>query len=235
MVRCPTGTGPSTQIPLVPHTRVIGSGNCLSHVRHQAFAWINAGLWLIRLLGTSFSEIWIVILLFSFKKMHLKILSAKMAVVLSGEGEWRQVIGPMMTLFTHKLWDHYATMHPLCALYVFSTSFAAVPISETVYEFIITILIVSPNLNQYWFIANCTHRNKFHWNLNRYLSFTYSFKKMHFHVIAIYWFIIFNATMIAILGQDTNCQNHGVKRLYVWMFCPSGQTHKHWCSTEKWT
>ena len=56
---------------------IIGSDNGLSPWRHQAIIWSNAGLLLIRHLGTNFSEILIGIQTFSFKKMHLKMSSAK--------------------------------------------------------------------------------------------------------------------------------------------------------------
>ena len=55
----------------------IGSDNGLSPGRRQAIIWTNAGILLIGPLGTIFSEILIEILTFSFKKMHLKVLSAK--------------------------------------------------------------------------------------------------------------------------------------------------------------
>ena len=56
---------------------IIGSDNGLSPERRQAIIWTNAGILLIGPLGTNFSEILIGIQIFSFKKMHLKILSAK--------------------------------------------------------------------------------------------------------------------------------------------------------------
>ena len=56
---------------------IIGSDNDLSPGRRQAIIWINAGILLIGSLETNFSEILIQILTSSFKKMHLKILSAK--------------------------------------------------------------------------------------------------------------------------------------------------------------
>ena len=56
---------------------IIGSDNGLSPDRRQAIIWTNAGLFLIGPLGTNFSEILIEILTFSFKKMHLKVSSAK--------------------------------------------------------------------------------------------------------------------------------------------------------------
>ena len=51
---------------------IIGSDNGLSPGRHQAIIWTNAGILLIRLLGTNFSEILIGNQTFSFKKIHLK-------------------------------------------------------------------------------------------------------------------------------------------------------------------
>ena len=54
------------------YQKIIGSDN-----RRQAIIWSNAGLLLIGLLGTNFSEILIEILTFSFQKMRLKMSSAK--------------------------------------------------------------------------------------------------------------------------------------------------------------
>ena len=62
---------------------IIGSCNGLSPVRCQAITWTNADLLSIGLLGTNFSESWIRILSFSFKKKHLKMLSATMTAILS--------------------------------------------------------------------------------------------------------------------------------------------------------
>ena len=56
---------------------IIGSDNGLSPGRHQAIIWTNAGIVLIGLLGTKFSEILIEIHIFSFKKIHLNMLSGK--------------------------------------------------------------------------------------------------------------------------------------------------------------
>ena len=56
---------------------IIGSDNGLSPGRRQAIIWTNAGILLIGPLGTNFSEILIKIYASSFKKMHLKMLSAK--------------------------------------------------------------------------------------------------------------------------------------------------------------
>ena len=56
---------------------IIGSGNGLTPVRCQATTRSNADLSSIGLLGTNFSDVWIKIEEFSFKKIHLKMLSAK--------------------------------------------------------------------------------------------------------------------------------------------------------------
>ena len=55
----------------------IGSDNGLSPGRRQAIIRTNAGILLIRPLGTHFSEFLVEILIFSFKKMRLKVSSAK--------------------------------------------------------------------------------------------------------------------------------------------------------------
>ena len=61
----------------VSELTIIGSDNGLSPDRRQAIIWTNAGILLIRPWETNFSEISIEILTFSFKKMRLKVSSAK--------------------------------------------------------------------------------------------------------------------------------------------------------------
>ena len=56
---------------------IIGSDNGLSPGRRQAITWTTAGMLLLQTLGTNFSEIFSEICAFSFKKMHLKMSSAK--------------------------------------------------------------------------------------------------------------------------------------------------------------
>ena len=56
---------------------IIGLDNGLWPGRRPAIIWTNAGIFLIRPLGTNFSEILMKILIFSLKKMHLKVSSAK--------------------------------------------------------------------------------------------------------------------------------------------------------------
>ena len=55
----------------------IGSDNGLSSGRRQTIIRNNAGILLIRPLGTNFNEFSVEILIFSFKKMRLKVSSAK--------------------------------------------------------------------------------------------------------------------------------------------------------------
>ena len=57
---------------------IIGSDNGLLPGRRQAIIWTNAGILLIWQLGINFSEILIKINTFSFNKMHLKKLFAKL-------------------------------------------------------------------------------------------------------------------------------------------------------------
>ena len=71
-----THWGRVTQI-CVGKLTIIDSDNGLSPGRRQAIIWTNAGILLIGLRGTSFSEILIGTQAFSLKKMHLKMSSAK--------------------------------------------------------------------------------------------------------------------------------------------------------------
>ena len=56
---------------------IIGSDNGLSPGRRQAVIRTNAGILLIRPSGTNSSDFFVEILIFSFKKMRLKVSSAK--------------------------------------------------------------------------------------------------------------------------------------------------------------
>ena len=61
----------------------ISSDNGFLPGQRQAVVWTNAGILLIRALGTNFDEILSEIDAFSFKKMHVKIVICRMASVLS--------------------------------------------------------------------------------------------------------------------------------------------------------
>ena len=64
-----------------------GSRNGLPPLRRQAIIWTYVGLFSILLPGTIFSEIRLEILLYSSKKVHLKLPSAKMAAIFSNGDE----------------------------------------------------------------------------------------------------------------------------------------------------
>ena len=76
MSQCEMCTKSSAHI-CVGNLTIIGPDNALSPGRRQAIIWSNTGILLIGPWGTNFSEILIGIQTFSFKKMHLKMSSAK--------------------------------------------------------------------------------------------------------------------------------------------------------------
>ena len=61
----------------ISNLTIISSDNGLLPGRHQAIIWTNAGILVIRIVVTNFSEILSEIHTFSFKKMNLKMSSAK--------------------------------------------------------------------------------------------------------------------------------------------------------------
>ena len=63
------------------HDLIIGSGNGLSPGQRQTIILTNAGILLIRILGTNFSESLSPIHTFSLKKMHLNIIVWEMAIL----------------------------------------------------------------------------------------------------------------------------------------------------------
>ena len=73
---CITHWGRVTHV-CVGNLTIIGSDNGLSPGRRQAIIWTNAGILSIWPLATKFSEILAEIITFSFKKMYLKVSSAK--------------------------------------------------------------------------------------------------------------------------------------------------------------
>ena len=66
---------------------IIGSDNGFSPGRRQAIIWTNAWIWLIRTLGTNFSEILNEIHTSSFRKMHVKMSPAKWRLFCLGLNE----------------------------------------------------------------------------------------------------------------------------------------------------
>ena len=78
---------------------IIVSDNGLSPGRRQAIIWPNAGILLIWPLGTNVNEILIGIETFSFKKMHLKMSSAKWRPFCLGLDVLRATIGPVVAFW----------------------------------------------------------------------------------------------------------------------------------------
>ena len=82
---------------------IIGPDNGLSPGRRQAIIWTNAGILLIGPWGRNFSEILIGIHTFSFKKIHLKMASAK----------WRPFcLGLNVLTLNH--WHHLVIDYIIC-------------------------------------------------------------------------------------------------------------------------
>ena len=83
---------------------IIGSDNGLLPGRRQVIIWTNAGILLIGLLGTNFSEIFIKIHTFSFKKMYLKMSAAKWWPFCLCLNVLRKVgVGKQMASILHKM------------------------------------------------------------------------------------------------------------------------------------
>ena len=98
-IKVPLSTGILTHWGRVTHICVgkltnLGSDNGLSPGRRQAIIWTNAGISLIGPLGTNFSEILIGIQTYSFKKMHLKMSSAKWRPFCLGLNEFIGSLAP---------------------------------------------------------------------------------------------------------------------------------------------
>ena len=105
---CPNLThwGRVTHI-FVGELTIIVSDNGLSPGRRQAIIWTNAGILLIGPYGTNFSEIFIGIQTFSFKKIHSKMASAKWRPFCLGLNELRR--GWIITLHCY-LWMQLLSM-----------------------------------------------------------------------------------------------------------------------------
>ena len=104
---------------------IIGSDNGLSPDRRQAIIWTNAGLLLIGPLGTNFSEILIEILTFSFKKMRLKVSSAKRRPFCIGLKQFLNSV--LLYLISASRGDSSCPWHPnhvvLCHPYIYEQAY----------------------------------------------------------------------------------------------------------------
>ena len=94
----------------VGNLTITGSYNGLSPGWRQAIIWTNAGIWSMGPLGTNFNGILIEIHTFSFKKIHLKMSSAKWRLFCLGLNELINTdltsIGHLATNFG-KIWVKY--------------------------------------------------------------------------------------------------------------------------------
>ena len=80
----------------VGNLTIIGSDNGLSPGRRQAIIWTNVGILLIERSETNFSEILIEIIIFSVKKMHLKMSSGNCRPFWLGLNELRHYQGTIL-------------------------------------------------------------------------------------------------------------------------------------------
>ena len=97
---------------------IIGSDNGLSPGRRQAIIRTNAGILLIRSIGTNFSEILNEIYTFSFEKMHLKMPFAKWRPFWPSLNVLTYVIVKALLLLTacHMFYSTTWLLHPPCWL-----------------------------------------------------------------------------------------------------------------------
>ena len=104
---------------------IIGSDNGLSPGRRQAITWTNAGILLIRTLGTNISEILCKHHVFSYKKMHLKMSS----------GKWRP-----FCLGLNVLKRYFTSLYSLCwPTEWYHTSWAHNPSKDSLFNYILTV------------------------------------------------------------------------------------------------
>ena len=87
---------------------IIGSVNGLSPGRRQAIIWTNAGILLFGPLRSNFSEIIIEIHTFSFKKMHLRMLSGKWRLFCLGLNVLMRKAFPYRGVTIMALWYHFS-------------------------------------------------------------------------------------------------------------------------------
>ena len=88
---------------------IIGSDNGLSPDRRQAIVWSDAGIVFIAPLATKFIEIYI----FSLKKMHLKMSSAKWRSFCLGLNVlrfWNNIVTVFVIVMFYLYWNIYSSM-----------------------------------------------------------------------------------------------------------------------------
>ena len=143
---------------------IICLGNNLSPVQRQAITWINAGVVSIGVLGTNFNQIWIGVLLFSFKIIHLKrrpfcpskLSEARHCVIELLKSALEMKFHPLLGL---------GGCRPKNAKLSWEYSLWMTIISNSVSH--IWVIRDRQYLNQCWNIVNRTLRNEYQWNCNR--------------------------------------------------------------------
>ena len=108
---CLTHWGRVTHI-CISKLMIIGSDNGLLPDQCQAIIWTNAGILLIRTLGTNFSEILGKIHSFSFKKMHFRMSTAKGRLFSLGFTELRNHENICSLLFLYVHMAHVVKISP---------------------------------------------------------------------------------------------------------------------------
>ena len=132
---------------------IIGSDNGLTPDRRQAIIWTNDGLLFIGPLGTNFSEILIEILTFLFKKMRLKMSSAKWRPFCPGLNvltHWGQVYidygkGLLLVRFQAVTWNLYCHIneirtqwvedHSIHCMYIYSWNWFLIVLNTAIKDF----------------------------------------------------------------------------------------------------
>ena len=121
----------------VGNLTIIGPDNGLSPGRHQAIIWTNAGILLIGPWGTNFNEILIGIQTFSFKKVHLKMSSAKWRPFCLGLNVLRHQENSLLELPCGFLPDNYLCwmLLAVCAQTLWSVVSVSSEVRRWVYSF----------------------------------------------------------------------------------------------------
>ena len=137
----------------VSNKTIIGSDNGLSPGRREAIIWTNAGILLIRTLGTNFSEILSEIHKFSLKKMHFQISSGKCRPFCLGLNVLKDNMGPMcwessmMTINTvhfcdTNLWMFFNKEGAISVIFVSDTT-KEIPFIETLTKIMFLVSIIA--------------------------------------------------------------------------------------------
>ena len=111
------------------------SVNGLSPGRCQAFIWSNAGILVIKLLGTNPSEIVIETLIFPFKKMHLKMSSGKCQPWCLGLNVFIQ--NNFFSWITNLLWNFFNANDVKNLMFLLMKSFFKLPFVNLLSFFIL--------------------------------------------------------------------------------------------------